>query len=106
MQIDTVLVKVASRCNINCSYCYVYNMGDEGWRDMPNFISRDTVFALAKALAQLSTDQSRPFATVFHGGEPLLLGARRLEFLLKTLRASLPPAHVLCMQTNGMLLTL
>lgn len=105
MQIDTVLVKVASRCNINCSYCYVYNMGDDGWRDMPTLISRNTVSALAKALNQLSMDQPKPFATVFHGGEPLMLGARRLEFLLKTLRSWLPASHVLCMQTNGMLLT-
>ena len=32
MFIDTVLLKVASRCNLDCSYCYVYNMGDEAWR--------------------------------------------------------------------------
>jgi uncharacterized protein len=80
-------------------------MGDEGWRDMPNFISRENVIALAKALGQLSIDQHQPFATVFHGGEPLLLGPRRLEYLLKNLRQHLPYSHVLCMQTNGMLLT-
>lgn len=105
VQIDTVLVKVASRCNINCSYCYVYNMGDDGWRDMPTLISRDTASALARALGQLSTDQAKPFATVLHGGEPLMLGERRLEFILKSLRSVLPQSHVLCMQTNGMLLT-
>lgn len=105
MQIDTVLVKVASRCNINCSYCYVYNMGDDGWKDMPTLISRSTVEALAAALGQLSRDQERPFATVFHGGEPLLLGPRRLQFLLSSLRAVLPHSYPLCMQTNGMLIT-
>jgi len=34
-QIDTVLVKAASRCNLDCSYCYVYNLGDDGWKDQP-----------------------------------------------------------------------
>jgi uncharacterized protein len=105
VEIDTVLVKVASRCNINCSYCYVYNMGDEGWKDMPSLISRNTVGALSKALGQLSQDQERPFATVFHGGEPLMLGSRRLEFLLQSLRSALPTNYPLCMQTNGMLIT-
>ena len=28
MQLDTILLKVTSRCNINCSYCYVYNKAD------------------------------------------------------------------------------
>lgn len=105
MQIDTVLVKVASRCNINCTYCYVYNMGDEGWRDMPNLISKATIQDLALSLGQLIKDQDRPFATVLHGGEPLMLGDRRLEYLLKELRNVLPPSYPLCMQTNGILIT-
>lgn len=25
--VDTVLLKVASRCSIDCSYCYVYHLG-------------------------------------------------------------------------------
>lgn len=54
VQIDTVLIKVASRCNINCSYCYVYNMGDSSWEDMPNFVSRDTIAAIADNLAKVS----------------------------------------------------
>jgi uncharacterized protein len=105
VEIDTVLVKVASRCNINCTYCYVYNMGDGGWRDMPALMSLATVDALSKALGQLANDQARPFATVLHGGEPLMLGARRLNFLLGALRRGLPDTYPLCMQTNGMLLT-
>lgn len=105
MQLDTLLVKVASRCNINCSYCYVYNMGDDGWKDMPALMSKDTLAALADAVGQLVMDQPLPFATVLHGGEPLMLGARRLDFLLRTLRARLPSSYALCMQTNGMLLT-
>jgi uncharacterized protein len=105
MQVDTLLVKVASRCNINCTYCYVYNMGDDGWKDMPALMSKDTLAALTEAIGQLVEDQDRPFATVLHGGEPLMLGARRLDYLLRSLRAKLPSSHTLCMQTNGMLLT-
>ena len=105
MRIDTLLVKVASRCNINCTYCYVYNMGDDGWQDMPALISRETITALANAIKEFTAQQSEPFATVFHGGEPLMMGAKRLEFLLVTLRDSLPTHYPISMQTNGMLLT-
>ena len=67
IELDTVLIKVASRCNINCSYCYVYNMGDSGWMDMPSQISDDTTQAVARALAELTRIQDRRFAVVLHG---------------------------------------
>src|SRR5271167_245716 len=34
-----VVFKVASRCNLNCAYCYVYNKGDDSWRSRPAFMS-------------------------------------------------------------------
>ena len=103
--IDTVLVKVASRCNINCRYCYVYNMGDTRWATMPKQISDTTIPALAKALGDLSRVQQCRFAVVFHGGEPLLLGHKKLGVLLSTLRRTLPSDYPFSLQTNGMLIT-
>lgn len=105
MEIDTVLVKVASRCNINCSYCYVYNMGDDGWKEMPSLISPETVSALCVALKDLASDQTRPFAIVLHGGEPLMLGVRRLSHLLAELRIATPDRQEISIQTNGVLLS-
>ena len=104
-QIDTILIKVASRCNINCSYCYVYNMGDNSWEDMPNFISRDTIASILTNINRLRHLQSKPFAVVLHGGEPLLLGYRRLEHLLMQLRNVMPDEYCISMQTNGILIT-
>lgn len=105
VRIDTLLVKVASRCNINCTYCYVYNMGDDGWQDMPALISRDTIIALTGALKRITEQQVFPFVTVLHGGEPLMMGFKRLEFLLTSLRSCLPENYPISMQTNGMLIT-
>ncbi len=105
MRIDTLLVKVASRCNINCTYCYVYNMGDDGWKDMPSLVSHETITALTNAIKEFAAQQKEAFATVLHGGEPLMMGAKRLEFLLAALRDSLPTNYPISMQTNGMLLT-
>lgn len=105
IELDTVLIKVASRCNINCSYCYVYNMGDDGWIDMPNQISRETVRAVARAVKYLSRQQKRPFAVVLHGGEPLLLGPQKLKYLISMLRAVLPSECAISLQTNGILIS-
>lgn len=105
IQLDTVLIKAASRCNINCSYCYVYNMGDSGWITMPKQLSNETILALGKALGRLSGAQQRPFAVVLHGGEPLLLGFEKLRLLLRTLRAALSNKYPLSIQTNGTLIT-
>jgi uncharacterized protein len=80
-------------------------MGDEGWKQMPKAISPDTVRVLSAALATLSKNQDSEFTTVLHGGEPLMLGARRLEHLLSSLRKNLSLDHKICMQTNGMLIS-
>lgn len=80
-------------------------MGDDGWKQMPKAISPETVLALSESLGQLAKDQKAEFTTVLHGGEPLMLGARRLAHLLSSLRQSLGTENKICMQTNGMLIS-
>lgn len=104
-ELDTILIKVASRCNINCTYCYVYNMGDDNWTRLSKFISPETIDAISKAFEDLVAYQGRIFSTVLHGGEPLLLGPTRLEYLLKSLRAVLPNEYPVSLQTNGILIS-
>lgn len=103
--IDTVLVKLASRCNLDCDYCYVYHMGDDAWRRQPKLMSADIVEALARNLERLVAAQGRPLSVVFHGGEPLMVGTARLEAICTTMRAHLPPPSGLHVQTNGLLLS-
>jgi uncharacterized protein len=104
VEVDTVLLKVASRCNINCRYCYVFNMGDTGWSRGPKRMSRETCRATAVALSRLIREQGRPFAVVLHGGEPLLLGPANLSYVILTLREALPDECAISIQTNGILI--
>lgn len=104
--LDTVLVKVASRCNINCTYCYVYNMGDDNWSHLEKFMTRETIGALCNSLAEIVTKQQKAFSIVLHGGEPFLLGETRLRFLLKSLRQVLSEHYPISIQTNGILISL
>lgn len=105
MFIDTVLIKVASRCNLNCSYCYVYNMGDDGWRKQPKRLTPALSDTIAAELADLRRMQGRPFSVVLHGGEPLLLGVAGLSRLIRRLRHALSGDCGISVQTNGVLLS-
>ena len=103
--IDTVLIKTASRCNINCTYCYVYNLGDDGWKENPKLMSVGTIDSIINTLKNIYQYQGHSFAIVLHGGEPLLLPKNRLEYLLKEIRNNLPDYTSISIQTNGLLIT-
>ena len=104
-ELDTVLIKVASRCNINCKYCYVYNMGDDNWSHMEKLMSKEIMEAVCDSLGQLAKTQKNYFSVVLHGGEPLLLGSSKLEYLLNRLRNTLSDNYPISIQTNGILIT-
>lgn len=104
-EIDTILLKVASRCNINCTYCYVYNMGDNNWKRQEKLMSVSTINAVCSELSKLINHQERYFSIVLHGGEPLLLGIKRLRLLFHKLRDVLDENYPISIQTNGILLT-
>ena len=104
-RLDTVLLKTASRCNIDCSYCYVYQGPDTTWRLQPKRMRHHVVEAVCERLIEQAGRQETGFAIVLHGGEPLLLGFDELAALLGGLRARLSPdRHPISIQTNGTLL--
>jgi uncharacterized protein len=103
---DTVLVKVAARCNLACTYCYFFFSEDQRWRQQPAQMSMPVFEALALNLENLLRVQGRGFAVVLHGGEPLLLGEVKLRKAFQLLRKSLPSDQIpISIQTNGVLLT-
>ncbi len=80
MNFNALVIKVASRCNLNCSYCFMYNMGDSSYKKQPKFISEDCVDAiLEKTVVFLKQYPKKTFTFLFHGGEPLLI---KKEFYL------------------------
>ncbi|MCY4463704.1 MAG: radical SAM protein [Albidovulum sp.] len=103
-KLDTVLIKVASRCNIDCRYCYVYHSPDKGFRRQPARMSLRVIDTAIERLVEQKYLQKQDFAVVLHGGEPLLLGKSRLNRLLRGLRSSLGSEATIALQTNGTLL--
>ena len=99
--------KVASRCNLNCSYCYIYNKGDTTWKHRPAIMS-DEVFeaALQRMRAHCNVTRQKLLLVGFHGGEPCLVGASRFDAWCRRAREVLHDIEDLpiCIQTNGTLI--
>ncbi|NAW51607.1 radical SAM protein [Elizabethkingia argentiflava] len=74
MKCQSLILKVASRCNLNCTYCYVYNQDDKSYIIQPKFMSGEIVDAVINKVYNHCRDNHiEEFLFVFHGGEPLLL---------------------------------
>ncbi|WP_326596714.1 FxsB family cyclophane-forming radical SAM/SPASM peptide maturase [Streptomyces sp. NBC_01803] len=102
------VVKVNSRCNLACRYCYMYFAADPGWRHQPVTASSRTLRHTARRIGEHATAHGLPAVSlVLHGGEPLLSGPAVLGAFADAVRARVPPGcavHV-TLQTNGVLLT-
>jgi len=106
LKCSSMVLKVASRCNLNCTYCYMYNLGDSTYKNQPKVMSAETVDAiLLKVKNHSVTYELSEFTFIFHGGEPLLCGKDFFkQFIDKAYEVLLPeviPFFVL--QTNAVL---
>lgn len=106
MIIQDFIVKVVSRCNLNCSYCYMYNMGDTTYRGQPKFMSLEIIEALAQKLkTHCLANNTNSISIVFHGGEPLLADKSFYRGAISIFKASLSEIEIsFQLQSNGTLI--
>ena len=100
IEVTCLVVKLASRCNMDCRYCYIYHGEDDSWQQMPKTMSQETVDGLIRTIKDLHSAQTSPPQVVFHGGEPLLFGVTRFLDLVERIVSEVPNAN-LSLQTNG-----
>lgn len=82
--VDYLLLKVAARCNIACTYCYWFR--DPSVMSKPKTMSEETFSALLAGLERHVLKYGLPtFSILLHGGEPLLCPRERLTWFLESL---------------------
>ena len=98
------IVKVHSRCDLSCDYCYMYEMADQSWRGQPRSMSPEIAELTARRIGEHAVAHSLPGITlILHGGEPLLAGRDLIARLITATRRSAGPNTVVnaVVQTNG-----
>jgi uncharacterized protein len=81
-----LLVKLASRCNIDCTYCYWFRDADVYRK--PAVLTREAEDAFCEKLERhIETFGLDHFLLIYHGGEPLLFPKHRFVALQNKLRA-------------------
>ena len=102
------LLKVASRCNLACDYCYVYEHADQSYLEQPKLMSVRTAEATGRRLNEYLCQNKHieKVTIVIHGGEPLLVGVKRMEALLDAIHSEVNDVErmSISVQTNGVLL--
>ncbi|WP_170294017.1 radical SAM protein [Paracoccus limosus] len=103
------VVKIASRCNLNCNYCYMYNLGDRTALAQPKVMPDAIIDATVDRSMEHAAERGlKQFRFVFHGGEPLMAGAGKFRRLIEAARRRGEEFGVtpdFSIQTNGVLLT-
>jgi uncharacterized protein len=106
-RITSFLVKIASRCNLACDYCYMYEHQDQSWRDQPALMSERVRRKLAERVGEYARQEGLERLVVFfHGGEPLLAGPERIAETARWIKQAVPSLTRVdfSLQTNGTLL--
>ncbi len=105
-KIIEAVVKITERCNINCTYCYVFNKGDESYKTHDPYMHADMIEALADYLVAGAVDTGATHIKIdFHGGEPLMMKKHRFDAMCALFESKIAPKYDLnfSLQTNGML---
>lgn len=108
-----VVFKIQETCNINCKYCYMYNLGNDAFEQMPvQQATRETWLGVADFMVrEFKRRDPKYVRLVLHGGEPMLVKARiargHLDAFWQRLKESVSPDQLqrieFSLQTNAML---
>ena len=109
LPVQEFVIKIASRCNLDCDYCYEYRHGDESWMSARKLIAPRIYEEIARKIAtHIRRYQLQDVGISLHGGEPLLVGAKRLAEIATSLNEAITGAGArlsLGLQTNAVLIT-
>lgn len=103
-----LVVKATERCNLNCTYCYMFNGGDKSYLKKPAIMSQNVVDAMMRRVrSHCSRHNLSDFTFVLHGGEPLVAPPKFYRGFAEAAKRVLGDKIQVrfALQTNGTLLT-
>jgi uncharacterized protein len=104
--ISQLLIKVAARCNIDCSYCYWFR--DAAVYGKPKLMSSEVLHQLLRRIEEhIVKYRLAEFPVVLHGGEPLLWGVEnfyRIAEACEAMSARTACEIPIAVTTNGVLI--
>src|ERR1700745_2534100 len=81
------IVKIHSRCDLSCDYCYMYEMADQSWRNRPRAMSAEIAGLTATRIGEHARSHGiERIGIILHGGEPLLAGRDLIRNLVTQTR--------------------
>lgn len=101
-----IVLKIAERCNLACSYCYFFEGGDETYKKHPPVIKSLVVEQVGNFINTAVKDfQIEKVVITLHGGEPLLVKKAFFLYIVSYFKRCIVNASCdFCLQTNGILL--
>jgi uncharacterized protein len=86
------IVKVHSRCDLACDYCYMYEMVDQSWRGRPRCMTDEIAKHAARRIGEhVRSHNLKTISVILHGGEPLLAGSDKIGYLMAAIRDEIGP---------------
>lgn len=107
MIIREIVLKVTSFCNLNCTYCYVFNKGDFSYKNEPKFVQKEVIEKLFYRIEEYaSITKIDIIKIIFHGGEPLLLSKQVYKEILNASKNIIKSTKIsFVLQSNATLMT-
>lgn len=102
---DSCVVKLTSVCNLDCDYCYMFNLDDQTYDRVPNYMPAETALRLLDRIEEHAERYGKDsFKIVLHGGEPTLWPTTHYQTFLDRVDATRSNGLDLKVgyQTNGL----
>jgi uncharacterized protein len=99
------VLKIHSRCNLACDYCYMYQMVDQSWQTRPKRMSLTIAKQTAARIGEhVRRHDLHEVGLVLHGGEPLLAGPDFISHVVAAVRDAVGDQATVhaSVQTNGL----
>ncbi len=103
MPFHAAIFKLTAFCNLDCDYCYMFNLADRTFTRVPKQMPVETALrALDRLVAHARVNGLRELDLTLHGGEPTLWPEGNLRVLLEAIRAVPDVSFTVGLQSNGL----